>query len=225
MRNRPSRANKNGGKALSRSALRRQREREERYLTISRAAERLFTTNGYHQTSVDQIADLAEVSVGTVYFYFKNKEDLLVKLFNDSGYQLRTMLGEVFQNSDTPLEGIEKAGHAFFQEFCPKYPEKVAILYKESVGQSPLVDEHRRKVFDKITNDVRKALDNLVKAMDSGFPGEKTAEVIATSILGIYERVACQYIISEDRSNDLRAVGNDAVAFLIGGIKHLLKEN
>ncbi|MBW2637706.1 MAG: helix-turn-helix transcriptional regulator, partial [Deltaproteobacteria bacterium] len=64
---------------LSRSALRRLREKEQRFKTILSAAETLFARKGYNQTSIEEIADLAEVSTGSVYFYFKNKEDLLIK--------------------------------------------------------------------------------------------------------------------------------------------------
>ena len=70
---------------LSKSALRRQREREQRLETILAAAGRLFAREGYHRTGMERIADEAEVSVGTVYFYFKNKEDLLVKLLDQTG--------------------------------------------------------------------------------------------------------------------------------------------
>ncbi len=52
----------------SRSALRRLREKEQKYNTILKAAETLFAQKGYHQTSIEEIADLAEVSTGAVYF-------------------------------------------------------------------------------------------------------------------------------------------------------------
>ena len=106
----------------SRSALRRQREREQRLQTILDAAGTLFAREGYHRTGMEWIADKAEVSVGTVYFYFKNKEDLLVKLLDQTGYELRNLLGAEFKNADGTLEGIRRAGMVFFEEFCPSHP-------------------------------------------------------------------------------------------------------
>lgn len=44
---------------------------------ILEAARALFTTDGYEQTTIAQVARRAGVAVGTVYLYFKNKSDLL----------------------------------------------------------------------------------------------------------------------------------------------------
>ena len=117
---------------ISRSAQRRQREREMRYQTILRASETLFASEGYHKTSMERIADLSEVSVGTVYFYFKNKEDLLIQLLDEIGFELRDMLGAEFRKADVSLDGFRRAGKIFFEEFCPKHPERIAIIFRDS---------------------------------------------------------------------------------------------
>ncbi len=208
---------------LSRSAQRRQREREQRYQTILRAAETLFVREGYHQSGMERIADAAEVSVGTVYFYFKNKEDLLIQLLDEIGYQLRNLLGREFRKDDISLSGFERAGKVFFEEFCLKYPERVAIIYRESVGQSPLVEQHRKKIFDRLIADVRKALERLQANTGVVFQSPLSTEVMAVSIMGMYERLAYQYLIWEDRTADLKTIGADAVAFILGGVKSLCR--
>ena len=50
--------------------------------SLLNAAEKLFRERGYSETTVDQIADLAQVSKVTFYVYFKAKEDLLIGLHN-----------------------------------------------------------------------------------------------------------------------------------------------
>ena len=122
---------------LSKSALRRQREREHRFQTILKAAETLFANEGYNMASMEQIADAAEVSVGAVYFYFKNKEDLLIQLLEEIGYLMRGILGEAFKKHGADIEAFKQAGYAFFEDFCVNYPEKCAIIFRESVGKSP----------------------------------------------------------------------------------------
>jgi len=210
---------------LSKSALRRKREREQRYQTILNATEPLFARKGYHQTSIESIADTAEVSVGMVYFYFKNKEDILIHLLDEIGFRLRKLLGAEFEKAGASLKGFELAGKAFFQKFCIPYPDKAIILYRESVGQSPLVEHHRKYIFDKLKEDVLGALSRIRDKMGVEFQSTTSAEVIVVSILGIYERIAYQYLIWQDRSIDLESIGQDAVKFLMGGIRHLyLKE-
>jgi AcrR family transcriptional regulator len=207
----------------SRSAQRRQREREQRYQTILRAAETLFAHEGYHQSGMERIADAAEVSVGTVYFYFKNKEDLLVQLLDEIGYQLRDLLGREFRKDDISLSGFGRAGKVFFEEFCPHYPERLAIIFRESVGQSPLVEDRRKKIFDRLIADVASALERLKANTGVAFQSPLSTEVMAVCIMGMYERLAYQYLIWEDRTDELETIGEDAVAFILGGVKNLCR--
>ena len=206
----------------SKSALRRQREREQRLQTLLAAAGRLFAREGYHRTGMERIADEAEVSVGTVYFYFKNKEDLLVHLLERTGYELRNLLGAAFRNGDGTLEGIRRAGRVFFEEFCPRHPEAIALIFRESAGQGQEVEQHRKKIYDKLTGDLVTALKSVADNLGP-FHSPMAEEVMAASILGMFERLAYQYLIWQDRHADLEAVGRDAVAFIEGGIRNLLR--
>jgi AcrR family transcriptional regulator len=210
-------------KTPSRSELRRQREREQRYQTILSAAEKLFAQKGYHQAGMEEIADLSEVSVGTVYFYFKNKEDLIVQMLEKIGYQLRNLLGTEFRNADGTLEGFRRAGIVFFEEFCTKHPEKVAIFFRESAGQSEHLEKRRKKIFDKLIGDVQQALMRVRDNLGVRYQSEFSAEVMAVSIMGMYERIAYQYLIWGNRSRDLKILGQDAVDFIVGGIRNLCK--
>ncbi len=205
----------------SRSELRRQREREQRFLTILDAAENLFANRGYHRTSMEEIADLAEVSVGTVYFYFKNKEDLISQMLEKIGFQLRNLLGREFDNADGSIEGFKRAGILFFEEFCLNYPQKVAILFRESAGQSRQLEDHRKQVFEKMILDVQNALIRVGDNLKVTYQSPISAEVMAVSIMGMYERIAYQYLIWQNRPNDLQTIGRDAVDFIVGGILNL----
>lgn len=60
------------GKKLSR----RERQKAANYREMLNAAFELFTANGYHNVTMNQIARKAEFSIGTLYNFFKNKEDL-----------------------------------------------------------------------------------------------------------------------------------------------------
>jgi len=213
------------GKTLSKSAQRRQREREQRYQTILSAAEELFAGEGYQKASMEMIADAAEVSVGAVYFYFKNKEDLLVHLIEDIGYQLRNLLGMEFSKSDGSLDGLASAGIVFFDDFCIQNPERLAIFFRESAGQSEAVEIQRKKIFNKLIEDVETALVRLQEKSGASFQSSLSAEIMAVSIMGMYERIAYHYLIwQDDRSEDIKTIGRDAVAFIVGGVKNLLED-
>ncbi|MCG8470903.1 MAG: TetR/AcrR family transcriptional regulator, partial [Desulfobacterales bacterium] len=204
-------------------ALRRKREKAHRERTILNAALELFVLKGFHQTSANEIANAAEVSVGTVYFYFKNKEALLIRLTQEIGMELRRLVGSEFTRSDGTLEGFQNAGIAFFKDFCIPYPEKVTLLFREAVGHSTEVEKVRKESFTRLTEDVRKAILHMAEKMERPLTSTDSAEVLAVSIVGIYERVAYTYLFwNEDEVNILK-VGQDAVAFLMAGVEAFLK--
>ncbi len=212
----------------SRSALRRQREKEQRQRTILDAAEKLFVEKGYHKTSITEIADLSEVSVGTVYFHFKNKEDLLARLTEDIGLEIRRVVGRRFEKAADGLKGFQQAGLSFFKNFCIPYPGKVALLFRETVGQSEVVETRRKQIFSDLRQDVENALRGIAREKKSKFASALAPEVMAVCILGIYEKVAYHYLLwHEDkkpaRAKEIMTVGKLAVAFLMGGVSDLIE--
>ena len=57
-------------------------DKEEKRLEIARASINLFSTKGIAQTSMDEIAKSAGVAKGTVYLYFKNKEEIIFAIWD-----------------------------------------------------------------------------------------------------------------------------------------------
>lgn len=58
----------------------RERQKASRHLRILEAAAKLFREHGYEEATMEAIAALAEVSIGTIYNYYRNKGDLLVAI-------------------------------------------------------------------------------------------------------------------------------------------------
>jgi AcrR family transcriptional regulator len=208
---------------MSRSALRRLREKEQRYNTVLKAAEQLFAKKGYHQTSIEEIADLAEVSTGAVYFYFKNKEDLLMKLMKEIGLYLREWLGKELERTDLTLEGFRQVAVAFLHDFCVRHPEKITIFFRESVGQSREVEEQRKEMFVRLTADIKDVLVNISRGLGKGFVTEAAPEVMAVCVVGIYERIACHYVLWQHEGAELKDIVEETASFMLGGIRNLLE--
>lgn len=59
---------------------RKERERERRRQQIMVAAKRVFLSKGFNKTTMEDIAKDAELSPGTLYLYFKNKDELYASL-------------------------------------------------------------------------------------------------------------------------------------------------
>lgn len=61
-------------------ADRKQREKEQRRTEIVDAAEKLFYKKGFDAVTMDEIADMVEISKGSIYVYFKNKDSLFMHI-------------------------------------------------------------------------------------------------------------------------------------------------
>lgn len=93
-----------------------QRRREQRRLQhqdLSRtqlldAAEEVFGRKGFHETTLKEVADLAGFSVGSVYSFFENKDDLFKQIFLRRGEQFMTGMRELLADeSVAPLEQLQ----------------------------------------------------------------------------------------------------------------------
>jgi len=113
-------------------AERREREREHRRNTIIDAAEKVFFTKNLASSTMDDIAEQAELSKGTLYLYFKSKEDLYLAIHLRGNRILTKMFREAVQKFERGLDKVRAIGRAYF-EYYRKYPDYFnAMIYYES---------------------------------------------------------------------------------------------
>ena len=85
---------------------RKQREYDARREEILLAAERLFSKNGFFKTSMAEIAEAAQFAMGTVYRFFKSKEEMYISLVEDKVEDLLGRLEEAVQNELSDSEKL-----------------------------------------------------------------------------------------------------------------------
>ncbi len=97
------------------SRERRLREKELRKTQILNAARTLLFKKGLHSTTVSQIADLSELSVGTIYFYYKNKEEIFSALQEEGLGLLYNRIEEICTGESSAEEKIKKIISAYVE--------------------------------------------------------------------------------------------------------------
>lgn len=80
--------------------------RGDKRLRITEAAIQVFAERGFHSARVSDIARAAGVADGTIYLYFKNKEDLLLCIFEEKMVVLRDGLMEALEGVTDPGEKV-----------------------------------------------------------------------------------------------------------------------
>lgn len=77
-----------------------------KYKQIIEAAVIIIAENGYHQSQISRIAKQAGVADGTIYLYFKNKEDILISVFREKMGMFVRKIKEVIAGKKTTAEKL-----------------------------------------------------------------------------------------------------------------------
>jgi TetR/AcrR family transcriptional regulator, fatty acid metabolism regulator protein len=94
------------------------------------AAVVVFSNSGFANAKIHEISDKAGIAIGTVYLYFKNKEEILVKIFESVWANLFTMIETIDSNVSDPIEKFHEVIDAVFELFDKK-PELATIFVNE----------------------------------------------------------------------------------------------
>jgi AcrR family transcriptional regulator len=111
---------------------------------IIEAAEKIFSEKGFYEAKVYQIADLAEVSVGTIYRFFKSKEELYSAVLKKKLSELERRVEKRVKHK-SPEEALRvyiETVVDFFDE------ERVFFIFMREVGSLSIIDEERFELSD-----------------------------------------------------------------------------
>lgn len=108
-------------------AERKEREKEQRRKAILEAAENIFFKKGIDLSTMDEVAEEAELSKGTLYLYFKSKEDIQFAIFQRGAEILVSMFNSAISTKNTGLENLLSLGRTFI-EFSGKYHDYFTLF-------------------------------------------------------------------------------------------------
>ena len=92
-------------KAPSRREERRLLQQDVSRTQLLDAAEEVFGRKGFHETTLREVAELAEFSVGSVYSFFESKDDLFRQIFVRRGEEFMPSMRAILDDADADLVG------------------------------------------------------------------------------------------------------------------------
>jgi AcrR family transcriptional regulator len=114
-------------------ATRKQREKEEMRKLILDAARSLFLEKGYGDTSIRNIAEKIEYSPGTIYLYFKEKDEIFHALHQEGFRKLLEMMG-LLQFVADPMERLKAMGR-IYMDFAKNNKDFYDLMF---IMQAPM---------------------------------------------------------------------------------------
>lgn len=174
---------------------RKERERRQRKMQILEAAKALFLKNGFLNVTMNDIASATELSTGTIYLYFKNKEDIFAALAAIGSEKLDEIVDKTLSGKN-PLDknNITK----FIRDYLAIYNDygcyfDLLLLNYRGKGQVNLSDGYAKDIREKTESSLLKCIQYFSSAV-----GEKAVEfekakrltlAFWTSLLGMSQLV------------------------------------
>lgn len=168
---------------------RKAREKQEVKDLILGAARKLFVRDGYESVSMRKIADQIEYSPATIYTYFKDKDEILDCLCEETFLKLHTgKLATIHQLKGDPLEAL-KLGLEAYIRFGIEHPDHyiVTFVLKAAPYERPEQHESRKakagqQCFGDMRNLVRRCMEEgKLKQADP----EETSQALWAGIHGL----------------------------------------
>ncbi|MCZ0873725.1 TetR/AcrR family transcriptional regulator [Peribacillus sp. AS_2] len=184
-----------------------------KYNQIIDAAVIVIAQNGYYQAQVSKIAKQAGVADGTIYLYFKNKEDILISLFHEKMGYFVEQIEEEIKGKTTASEKL----HVLIQKHFQNLSEDVnlAIVTQLELRQSNKELRHR-------INDVLRGYLNLIDQII--IEGKENGEFLPDlnnllarqMIFGTIDETVTTWVMNEQKYS-LPDLAPDVHRLLIGG--------
>lgn len=155
---------------------RRERELADHRREILAAAQSLFASNGYHQTTMQMIADRCEFSVGYLYKHFSGKDEMYQEMVRFHLDAIAGLLAAARARGLSPLAELrfvlqENAAH------FNQHRDFMRIFHQDVVAESPELAAHQREHFAALV-----AI--LTRAQADGELADVDPQFLAAAIMG-----------------------------------------
>jgi len=140
------------GRQLVRGRPAINKKAKDKYHRILEATVKVLSEQGFYQSTVSQIAKEAGVADGTIYLYFKNKDDILVHFFSFRTRQVFACLREEVEQADNTIDKLRSLVRRHLEEF--QSDRNMAVVYFTETHKSHRLVEQQIKEMSKMYLDI-----------------------------------------------------------------------
>jgi TetR/AcrR family fatty acid metabolism transcriptional regulator len=178
------------------------------------AAIKVFADKGFYNAKVADVAHTAGVADGTIYLYFKNKDDLLISLFESKMEMILTRFTATLQTAPTATEKLKRFIQLHFQMI--EQDQHLAEVFQVELRQSSkfLKDYHNQKFIDFLN-----VIGQIIKEGQQSGEFRKNVRINTTklAIFGAVDEIARQWILTPEPKSQLQDIARELTyTFLLG---------
>ena len=184
----------------------------ERRTEILKSAAAAFRRRGYHGASVDEIASALQMTKGNLYYYFKNKEDILFACHDYSLDLLLTLMADVQAEPSSPEAKLRRLVLAFVHLILDELHATALTLDPEALSP-PLLKKiiAKRDQFDRGIRDI------IQQGIDQGLFTPGDPKLIEFAMMGAINWIPKWFDPEGPQGSD--AIGEAFTDYLVGGLR------
>jgi TetR/AcrR family fatty acid metabolism transcriptional regulator len=189
-------------------------EKNHKYHQILEAAVKVFARQGFHQSTVAEIAKEAGVADGTIYLYFKNKDDILVQFFSFRAKQVFESFRAEVDRAQTSLDKLRNVVRCHLAEF--QRDRDGAVVYQVETHQNSRLAEAQIREMSQMYRDL---ISEIVEQgqQEGTIRRDLYVGLVKRFVIGAVDEVINTWLHS-DREYDLVSMADPLVELFIKGI-------
>lgn len=189
-------------------------EQRPKYKQIIDAAVSVIAENGFHRSQVSKIAKRAGVADGTIYIYFKNKEDILVSLFREKMGQFVEKIEAEIKGKNDAKEKLLTMVKVHFNQLAADYP--LAIVTQLELRHS---EPGIRMEINNIFKNYLRVIDEILieGKQQKIFRDNIDTRLARQMIFGTLDDIVTNWVMN-DQKYDLQALAEPVGELLVNGL-------
>jgi AcrR family transcriptional regulator len=152
-------------------------------------AGRVFAARGFHEASMDEIADLADISKPMIYNYFGSKEGLYFAYVDLSYREIIAAIDEAVAEAAAAgqcPDQLLRTGVRAYYRYVGEHQDAFRVLFREMGDPGGALATPRHRLSKRVTA----AIDAMLKGADGRCPPSVSAEALAEAFLGAARSLA-----------------------------------
>lgn len=187
---------------------------------IREAATRIISRKGYFQTRPKDVAEEADISVGTIYNYFESKQEILVDIFSEEFSDRREFYQKLSERDLPLIDQIKKILKRHFSRLS-NHKELMRVIIQERFKPGSKLGRKLNKSYSEAIYYVEQLIE---EALEKEQIRPCNPEIIAAALFGAVESVIASglFIEKKDEEEISNLAPEELAEFFWNGLK---KEN
>ncbi len=200
---------------MQRQVSRGNRKSNDKHRRIIDAAVKVFARNGFYNSKVSEIARAAQVADGTIYLYFQNKDDILIRLFEEKMADVLRRVSQAVAEEPDPARKLERfaLAHLSLVEENQQLAEIIQVEIRQS---SKFMKEYKNVQFLQYLN----LISSIIKeGQEKGvFRPDVEPGVFKRAFFGALDEMSRYWVLSSARKYSISRAAREISSYFLRGV-------